>query len=201
MEAALLDLVSERDLGQISISDVTTRAGVNRSTFYEHYSDIHDLAESACTAMFDELVAATPVFSLQSASDQPPHQLPELFAHIATHAPLYRMLLGPDGSARVINHLLQRIVVAAHVGLVAMEASTHADDPSEVPHDPEAAFTAGAILGTIIDWLHRGCPGTPNQMATVVAPLLVSTASIAGPGNRVRTKGQKSAGVRSSRRQ
>src|SRR5258705_9554095 len=107
MEAALLDLVSERDLGQISISDVTTRAGVNRSTFYEHYSDIHDLAESACTAMFDELVAATPVFSMQSASDQP-HQLPELFAHIATHAPLYQMLLAPDGNARVINHLLQR---------------------------------------------------------------------------------------------
>jgi AcrR family transcriptional regulator len=202
LEAALLDLTSERDLAQIPISDVTKRAGVNRSTFYEHYTDVHDLAESACTAMFDELVAATPVFSLQSTSGQPQHQLPELFAHIATHARLYRMLLGPDGSARVINHLLQRIVVAAHVGLVAMEGSTHAEDPAEVPHDPEAAFTAGAILGTIIDWLHRGCPSTPNQMAKAVLPLLVSTASIAGPRKRVRTKGRTtvSASVRSSRR-
>jgi AcrR family transcriptional regulator len=203
LEAALLELVSDRDLAQVSISDVTKHAGVNRSTFYEHYTDMHDLAESACTAIFDELVAATPVFTLQSASDHPQHQLPELFAHIAEHPPLYRMFLGPDGSARVINHLLQRIIVAAHVGLVAKGPATHADDPAEVPHDPEAAFTAGAVLGTIIDWLHRGCPGTPDRMATVVVPLLLSTASTAGRGSRAHG-GKKptsaSPDVRSSRR-
>jgi AcrR family transcriptional regulator len=200
LEAALLDLVGERDLAQISISDVTKHAGVNRSTFYEHYTDMHDLAESACTAMFDELVGATPVFGLPSESDQPQHQIPELFAHIAAHARLYRMLLGPDGSARVINYLLQRIAVAAHVGLVAPAVSTHADDPAEIPHDPQAAFTAGAVLGTVIDWLNRGCPGTPHQMADATAPLLVSTASTAGPVKRVRAGGTNQPIVSSSQR-
>ena len=58
LEAALRECIGERDLSQISISDITKRAGVNRSTFYEHYCDMHDLAASACTAVFDELVAA-----------------------------------------------------------------------------------------------------------------------------------------------
>jgi AcrR family transcriptional regulator len=180
LEAALRECIGERDLSQISISDVTKRAGVNRSTFYEHYSDVHELAASACTAMFDELVAATPVLRQPVIPGrQPDHRLPELFSHIAEHADLYRVLLGRDGSARVINHLLQRIVVAAHISRDPPETSapTHAGDPPETAHDPEAAFVAGAVLGTIIDWLRRGCPGTAQQMAAAVLPALVRVAT------------------------
>jgi Aldehyde dehydrogenase family len=32
----------------------TKRAGVNRSTFHENHSDMHELAASACTATFDD---------------------------------------------------------------------------------------------------------------------------------------------------
>jgi hypothetical protein len=79
----------------------------------------------------------------------------------------------------VINHLLQRIVVATHVSRDPPETSapTHAGDPPETAHDPEAAFVAGAVLGTIIDWLQRGCPGTAQQMAAAVLPALVSVAT------------------------
>ncbi len=186
LEAALWELIAECELTQISISDITKRAGVNRSTFYEHYTDVHDLAASACTAMFDELVAATPMFGLYltprgRSADNP---LPQLFSHVAEHAHLYRILLGPDGSARVINHLLQRIAIAAHVNrsLAATSPPTHADDPDQIPHDPEAAFVAGAVLGTVVDWLRRGCPGTPEQMGAAVWPLLIGVASVTGFG-------------------
>jgi AcrR family transcriptional regulator len=181
LEAALRDLIADRELAQVTISDITKRAGVNRSTFYEHYADVHDLAACACTAMFDELVAATPVFRQPERPGQPwRHQLPDLYAHIADNARLYRVLLGPAGSARVISHLLQRIVVAAFVsrGLHETPASTHAADPTETPHDPEAAFVAGAVLGTIIDWLGRDCPGTPEQMAAAVLPGLLRVAGV-----------------------
>jgi AcrR family transcriptional regulator len=60
LETALRELIAERDLSQISVSDITKRAGVNRSTFYEHYTDVHDLAAAACTTVFDALVAASP---------------------------------------------------------------------------------------------------------------------------------------------
>jgi AcrR family transcriptional regulator len=184
LENALWELLAERDLTQISISDITKRAEVNRSTFYEHYTDVHDLAASACTAMFDELIAATPMFGAESPTEIDPadNPLPRLFTHVAEHAHLYRTLLGPDGSARVINHLRQRIAIAFYVNRGASEDGppTHADDPAEVPYDPEAAYVAGAILGTVVEWLRRDCPGTPEQLGVTIWRYLIGHNSVTG---------------------
>ncbi|WP_328846307.1 TetR/AcrR family transcriptional regulator [Streptomyces sp. NBC_00258] len=203
LETALRELIAERDLSQISVSDITKRAGVNRSTFYEHYTDVHDLAAAACTTVFDELVAAGPAAVPPATPDggPPDNPLPDLFAHVAEHAPLYRALLGDDGSARVINHLLQRMTVTAHIrrnpaqdtgpyeadGAVladgAVQPSPLADDPvapGSTPHDPAAGFVAGAVLGSVVDWLRHGCPGTPEEMGAALWPLLIGVAAAAG---------------------
>ena len=74
LRAALLDLITERGLNRIAVSDVTKRADVNRSTFYEHYSDVHELAADACTRMFDELIAAGVV---EPAPRKAPRTLPK----------------------------------------------------------------------------------------------------------------------------
>ncbi|GAA5054764.1 TetR/AcrR family transcriptional regulator [Nocardia callitridis] len=181
LEAALLDLITERDLTRISISDVTTRAEVNRSTFYEHYTDVHDLADAACTHMFDELITATPVFALNQAATQPQQRraraaLVVVFDHVAANARLYRAVLGGAGSARVINHLHRRIVVAIYANSTGDGAATHADDPTEAPYDPAGGFLAGALLGTVLEWLRHDCPGTPEQLGNSIWPQLVGAA-------------------------
>lgn len=191
LEAALWELLAERDLTQLSISDITKRAGVNRSTFYEHYVDVHDLAASACSATFDEMAAATAAIGQQLPPDAPvkDNPLTQLFAHVAAHADLYRTLLGPDGSARVINHLLQRLTIAAHVNrrIARTGAATYPSYPDEIPHDPEAAFIAGAVLATVIDWIRRDCPSTPEQIADAVWPGLRGAAAATDLANASRT--------------
>ncbi|WP_116101818.1 TetR/AcrR family transcriptional regulator [Amycolatopsis thermalba] len=174
LEAALLELIAERDLTQISVSDLTKRADVNRSTFYEHYADVHDLAAAACTTMFDELVAAAHVL-LPNEDPAPIAALARIFEHVAAHARLYGALLA--GSARVINHLHHRLAIAIHVHLTGTGAPTHADDPAEIPHDPAAALLADALLGTVMDWLRRGCPGTAEGIAAEIWPHLVAAGS------------------------
>ncbi|MER6839128.1 TetR-like C-terminal domain-containing protein [Streptomyces platensis] len=169
MEGALLELIGDRDLSQISVSDVTGRADVHRSTFYEHYTDVHDLAASACTEMFDQLLAATSALSVsEDTSEGSAHpSLTAVFAHVAEHRALYQALLGADGSARVINHLLQRMTES-----IRSRFSGRLTDPEGDTDDPAAAFISGALLGSIADWLHRGCPGTPEHFATTISPHL-----------------------------
>ncbi|MFJ9467745.1 TetR-like C-terminal domain-containing protein [Streptomyces caniferus] len=171
MEGALLELIGDRDLSQISVSDVTGRADVHRSTFYEHYTDVHDLAASACTEMFDQLLAATSALPVTGApSDGGAHpSLTAVFAHVAEHRALYQALLGADGSARVINHLLRRMTES-----IRSRFSARLTDPEAGTDDPAAAFISGALLGSIADWLHRGCPGTPERFATAIWPQLAA---------------------------
>ncbi|NEB76152.1 TetR/AcrR family transcriptional regulator [Streptomyces sp. SID14478] len=174
MEAALRELIAERPLSRISVSDVTKSAGVNRSTFYEHYADVADLAASACTAVFDELVAKTPQNEADSAApdDAPGSVLTPLFTHVAEHAALYRALLGDSGSARVHNHLLRRLTVS-----VQTSRARAAGTPDDVAaYDPTAAFVAGALLGAIVDWLGHDRPIDPDELGAALWPQLLGAA-------------------------
>ncbi|WP_433869015.1 TetR/AcrR family transcriptional regulator [Saccharopolyspora sp. CA-218241] len=168
LETALLDLIAERGLNRISVSDLTGRAEVHRTTFYEHYTDVHDLAAAACTQMFDELIAAAAALTTNAApgDDLARRALTEVFAHVAEHRALYQALLSADGSAKVINHLLDRMTrsVREHHGV-----------PGGIRGAPPA-FLAGALLGTITDWLRHGCPGTPDQLGAAVWPHLAAAA-------------------------
>jgi AcrR family transcriptional regulator len=183
LQRALIDLVQERDLSQITVADVADRADVSRSTFYDHYTDVHELAEAACTSMLDDLFGhvlaldAAPAHPADFQEDLDP-ALTAFFTHFADHAGLYRSLLGPAGSARVIEHVRRRTTAAAHhSGRLTPTDDTPPPDtagPPGFPLDVAAAFVAGALIGVATDWLQRGCPRTPLQMTTLTKPLLIA---------------------------
>jgi AcrR family transcriptional regulator len=186
LAGALLGLLTSRDLRAVSISEVTKRAGVSRSTFYEHYSDVHDLATTVCLQVFDRLVEGAPMMNpevLPSLRIDENPLLP-LFAHVGEHAQLYRALLGPDGSARVINHLLHRISIRAYTNIRVDSRLTPAPgEPADIPFDPEAAVVAGVIVAAIMDWLRQGCPGSSAELAQAVwGPLLGAVSAGNGLG-------------------
>ena len=186
LQRALIDLVQERDLSQISVADVADRADVSRSTFYDHYTDVHELAEAACTSMLDDLFGFALALDTAPAHPSPEDPDPALtafFAHFAEHAGLYRSLLGPAGSARVIEHVRRRTTAAAHhSGRLTPAGPPPPDTGSpEFPLDVPAAFVAGALIGVAADWLQRGCPRTPLQMTILTKPLLVALRGTGAP--------------------
>ncbi|MEU4385639.1 TetR/AcrR family transcriptional regulator [Promicromonospora sp. NPDC023805] len=183
LHSALIQLVEQKDLGQVSVSDVVEAAGVSRSTFYDHYRDVHELAEAACTSMIDSLIESVPVLDpgLIDTPEGPEGSLLDFFTNLAEHAGLYRSLLGPQGSARVIDHIRRRIAAAVHIAVRLADATdSEAPDnlpPGDIPHDVPAAFVAGSLIGVATDWLQRGCPRTPAEMAALTWPLLILAAT------------------------
>jgi AcrR family transcriptional regulator len=181
LQRALIGLLGERNLSRISVADVADRADVSRSTFYDHYRDVHELAEAACTSMLDDMFRAVLAIWARDhppeTQDDPDPALTAFFAHFAGHASLYRSLLGPTGSARVIEHVRRRTTAAAHYsGRLAMASGTPPPGTagaSEFPLDAPAAFVAGALLGVTLDWLQRGYPRTPLKMTILTKPLLI----------------------------
>ncbi|WP_043634127.1 TetR/AcrR family transcriptional regulator [Nonomuraea candida] len=179
---ALLELVEEQDLSRVSVADVAERAGVSRSTFYDHYRDVHELAEVACTAMIDHMVEAladTTGIDLADPGPSATLALEAFFASLAEHAGLYRALLGPQGSARVADHIRRRSAQAIEDRLRDAAAALpglpeHAGPPRDLPPEVPAAFTAGALIGVAADWLQRGCVHSPAEMARLTWPLFSS---------------------------
>ncbi|MGN9844894.1 TetR/AcrR family transcriptional regulator [Nonomuraea sp. H19] len=191
LRRTLIELARQRSLSQISVADVAEQANVGRSTFYDHYRDVHELAEAACTAMIDELIDAIPRHvAADGSSEAPPDNLLIFFTHFAEHADLYRSLLGPQGSARLIDHVRRCATVATYISAQQAVGGDGLDHTTDIPHDVPSAFTAGALLGVAIDWLQRGCPRPPDEMATMTRPLLIAlyqSDDRASPSARVTT--------------
>ncbi|UPK42664.1 TetR/AcrR family transcriptional regulator [Paenibacillus pabuli] len=51
---AFYSLISNKDIKDITIGDITKRATINRATFYAHYEDKYDLMEEALSKTFKE---------------------------------------------------------------------------------------------------------------------------------------------------
>lgn len=52
----LIELLSEKRLGEITVSELSLRAEINRKTFYRHYSDIGEVVEDLEQKMIDDLL-------------------------------------------------------------------------------------------------------------------------------------------------
>src|SRR5689334_20337710 len=75
LQCALIEFVQQPALSQITVADVAEQAGVNRSTFYAHYRDVHELAEASCTAMLDDLIESLSIRDPANQTQDPPPSL------------------------------------------------------------------------------------------------------------------------------
>lgn len=72
MNQALLSLLEKKDIEFIKVTEITKKAGVNRSTFYLHYDDIYDLLEETIDNLNKQFVStfnvSTPI-KIQTKKD------------------------------------------------------------------------------------------------------------------------------------
>src|SRR5699024_9377466 len=70
LEAAFFDLLSATPYQDVTISALVREAGVNRNSFYYHYTDLDDLARSATDNVVLSEIAHLIASGLSPASEQ-----------------------------------------------------------------------------------------------------------------------------------
>ena len=155
---ALLELIVEKPVNDVTVQDVLDRAGVGRSTFYQHYRDKDDLLVSQLE-MFLEFMST--VLSVRNDKSSRVAPVEEIFAHIGNQNKLYRVLsdsghlkdfweLAEGYFARGIE---QRLVESGRLkNLSQRELAARA-----------SAFS-GSMLSLLRWWLDRGEKESPREM-------------------------------------
>ncbi|MEO8262495.1 MAG: TetR/AcrR family transcriptional regulator, partial [Pseudolysinimonas sp.] len=149
LQQALLELASDNELGDIAVADIVERAGVNRSTFYQHYADKETLLADALDAAVEQAGAELPDFS--GPLGGPPDALLSYLRHLDEHAAVYRRVLGEHGSPVVTERLRARIEAA--VSDTIGQSSAHIF--TGLPVDVVAAGIAGSVMGVLSAWIAR----------------------------------------------
>lgn len=165
LRTAIINLIASGPIEGISISDVVREAGVNRSSFYVHYSDLNELLADA----FEELAVDANQLNMISpgashdAETGLPKTLLQYLNHIGEYKEAYAWALGPKGSAAVTHRLRDRFR-----GIIEQSLLQYADRRVAKPigFDADAAYLAGALIGTISVWLTEA-PEVPAQQVSV----------------------------------
>lgn len=152
---ALVELVHERGYASVTVQHLTARAGVSRSTFYQHYHDKDDLLFRSFEAM---LLSLDRSMSHGAASDGRVAPVRELFEHVGSHRAFHESL-AEAGMLERHDH------VGINVFARMIERRLRArNGKGTVPPAIHARALAGALFALLRWWLDEDRPHSPAEM-------------------------------------
>jgi AcrR family transcriptional regulator len=154
LQEALLELTVRKGFSAISVSAITKHAGVNRATFYRHYTDKFDLLNQYVQRVY-QMLEAPPEERLSQSG------LVTIFEHIHANARFYRVMLGKNGDPMFAEKI--RRYVQERIWRSLPPEQQKNDDPVDL----YLSYSSSAAVGAVLWWLEHDLPYSPQQMATI----------------------------------
>ena len=175
LNAALLALLEEKPFDQITIREITARAGTGYATFFRHYPAKEALLSNIASAEIAELLGMT--IPILFDSDSHASTL-ALCRFVAKHRSLWAALLTGGASATVREEFIRQ----------ARDWAERAPRPEGwLPADLAVVHGSGGTIDVLAWWLGRGEALNAEQIAgilnrLVIAPLVGDRALTLDPG-------------------
>ena len=143
--SALLELMREKPLRDVSISELCDAAGVGRASFYRNFSDKEDVISRYLKQILDD-------WWLRSITKPDFNIVRAIFEHFYERRELY-MLLYSQG----LSHL--------HLNSITDACGPKPEQENHAAYT--SAFFAHGLYGWIDEWFKRGTPESPEEMAAL----------------------------------
>ena len=156
--SALVQLIQEKPIDDVTVQEVLDRASVGRSTFYLHFRDKNDLLLSQLEKFLEMMSTALGIRKEESRRVVP---VAELFAHIGSQRKVYRAL-ADSGRLNDFFDLAQ--------GYFARGIEQRLRESKRLPNlrQRELAVRAFALAGSLLSllrwWIDRGAKESPRAM-------------------------------------
>lgn len=173
---AFLELASKRPLQSITVAEVAELADVSRATFYLYYHDLLELRDIIADDFadgFDREVGSRVV-----EGNPPDNSFALLEAgleYLKENQDVLNVLLGPNGDVAFVRRLefiTRRYCLAGFEsnfsGLGERELALYSD------------YVISGCVGSMRQWLARGCTETPEQMSRFLGAVILGGAEKLG---------------------
>jgi AcrR family transcriptional regulator len=156
--SALVALIQEKSIDDVTVQEVLDRASVGRSTFYLHFRDKNDLLLSQLETFLEMMSTALSTRKEKSLRVVP---VAEMFEHIGNQKKVYRAL-ADCGRLNDFFDLAQ--------GYFARGIERRLVESGRLPKLPQrelaarSSALAGSLLSLLRWWLDRGAKEKPRAM-------------------------------------
>ncbi len=148
IEISFLELLKEKKIEDISISELTEKAGVGRATFYRNYEKKEDILKVYITDIFSEWTSSW------EENDNAPlsEHIKRMIGHFENHYSFYKLL-----NERNLVYLLKDVIIGI-CGPKPEQESLEAYSNS---------FAAYTLYGWIETWFMRGMRESSAEIAAM----------------------------------
>ncbi len=160
-------MLLEKDIKEISISELTEQADINRGTFYLHYKDIFDLFEQIERDVWEDFIAIIEK-SRNDANTSLSAVLLELFRYIAASPEIFIVILNTRGTT-----FLDRFIEIVRPKSKAEWQKLLSSDKEEY-YDYYYDFVSFGCVALVKKWVFNGMKETPEYMAELAKQIMAS---------------------------
>lgn len=162
---SFLQLLKEKDVQQITVSELSRRADLGRGTFYLHYQDVFDLYEQLEKELFDQLGA---LYDEAFPSQDPLDMLSFLnktTEYLNQNQYMLTLFVKPNGPTTNQFKVFFKEKVMQEWQL----DQRHIMEKEQI----EASFVVSGVVGVLEEWIHGGMTIDARKLAHELYELLV----------------------------
>lgn len=151
IQQAFVQLLEEKELHKISVTDICKLAEVNRTTFYANYLDIYDLADAVQDTLEQEVAT---LYQEERDRSYNSNNFLKLFRHIYENQSLYKTYfkLGADRRFKLVQYDTE-------------QAMQYYNNQYMEYH---VEFFRNGLNAVVKKWLENGCKETPEEINEVI---------------------------------
>jgi AcrR family transcriptional regulator len=162
LTGAMLTLLDEMPFDQVTIREITARAGTGYATFFRHYPDKEALLGDVASQEIASLIAMVlPLLSSASSAET----TRALCHHVAEHRKLWFALL-TGGAAGILRAEFIRQARDLSIGMTQRE--------SWLPADLAVVYATGSTVDLLAWWLAHEQSHSADQIAAILDRLIIA---------------------------
>lgn len=171
IHTALMALMTEKNLDEISVTELAQRANVNRKTFYNHYTSIQDVRRELDEQYIDMLFTFVDTRGFEELSMDPDPFIREL-VNAMVRQPIRARLLFESGESLYLAERLKTFF------LPYMEKAAAAQGKKAEYVAYVLDYAVNGTLALLNRWVHESNQMPAEEFSAVVSELLRSCACI-----------------------
>lgn len=164
---ALIDLMKDKTFEEIKVSDICSKAMINRSTFYTHYEDKYELLVDFISNLKEEFINELNKNNNNLNTREYYIKLIELFLdHIESKKNVYSSIMINNRNSIMMDILLS-VVNEDILNKIKTDSIS-----KKIPSDIIAKFYLGGVINLGVEWLSDNSKYTKDQIIEYLKVLI-----------------------------
>ncbi|MBP3371573.1 MAG: TetR/AcrR family transcriptional regulator [Clostridia bacterium] len=162
---ALAELMTNKDIAAITVSELAQKAAISRKTFYNYYNTIYDVLDEIESEIVDDFTRVMQQAEFQHSITDPSHIFLKLTEAVQNNLELYGHLMRFDRSGELVSKAVRAIKHEAKLLLLAH--CPISDRDAELMLD----YTLWGLLTVYQVWYHSDQSRTIQEVSAAIGIL------------------------------